>query len=640
MSEQTSRPSRSSRIMHQPRVVAFLVFLLLMLMTLPAWAEEAPELRDEWRMMKTPNFVLLGDASERQMEEVGESLEGLHSFLSQMSSGAVEAPVPTFVYVFKNKRSFDPYRLLQPNGEPLDITGFFSRRQHANYLAIDGSSRDAMIGVTLHEYVHFFVSYRLLGIPVWFNEGLAEFYSTFESVRDYVNIGKIIPGHLAWLKQNTMIPLLDLFAVSHDSPEYNESDRRGVFYAQSWALVHYLFLERENGREQLIEFLKLQSTMPREDAFKQAFGSTPKELFRKLRKYVRSSRFTYRRTDFSIEKQRQAFRFSDIADAQALARLGELLAVQDREEEARRHLQAALDIDREEARAFVGLGLLERRAEGDVSAAVDHFTAARRLAPEDRSIIFLQAEARARRGDPGTSLRRDLVKVVNANPRFLDAWRLLAWAWSGEMENIEEATRVFEGAFATMPDNQSYAENLLYYYDRGGRTEAAEKLMDRYFRPRGLDPRRATMVFNDGSVEAVQAQGGQGELAETQVGGVLIKDPATKSFYDKIERANQLMAEQKYGGALEIYEKLVAESPNDTQLRAKRDELRKVVAHNGFITAYNEAVRLFGLYEWRKAAEQLEPLLKWELSSEHRWKAEKLYDQAKAEWQKRGESGL
>ena len=37
-----------------------------------------------------------------------------------------------------------------------------------------------------------------------------------------------------------MIPLSQLMNVDHSSPDYNERDRQGVFYAESWLLTHFL----------------------------------------------------------------------------------------------------------------------------------------------------------------------------------------------------------------------------------------------------------------------------------------------------------------------------------------------------------------------------------------------------------------
>lgn len=621
---------RSGR--RSPIVTAFLLCTLVAAMAAAKPTTEGPSLRRDWREMQTPNFVLFGDASERQMREVGDSLESLRSFLSQVSSRNIEAPVPTYIYVFKDKRSFKPYQALQPNGEPLDSVGFFSRRQHANYITIDGSHRDAMLGITQHEYVHFYLSYRMRPIPVWLNEGLAELYSTFEVVGNHANLGKIIPRHLQWLQQNELIPLLQLFAVDRDSPTYNESDRRGVFYAQSWLVVHYLYLNREEGPQQLKKFLDLQDSLPPDQAFTEAFAESPEEMQRRLRKYIRSSYFSYRRSELAVDDLRQRFTFRDMASSEAMARLGELLAAQaNRRSEAEEHLQAALAENDGEIRAHVGLGLLETSPQGDVNAAIEHFATARSLAPQDRRLIFLHAQARARRGDPPKDLRQDFVKVVNAHPGFADAWQWLAWSWTGETEHLAEAIKVFEGAHRVAPQNVSYAENLLYYYDRSERAEDAEALMQTFFRPRGLSPRRA-----DGSQathSASQAAAGQQIIFRTSPEQT---DPVDQS----LRQANHLLTEEKYEAALAVYEEIVEQRPHNMEYVKKRDELRRAVAHNRFIEGYNEAVRLFGIYEWRRTTVQLEQLLAGELSDAHRLKAEKLLAQAKQQRQLRGDSGL
>lgn len=455
--------------------------------------EEAPSLRRDWREMSTPHFTLFGDASERQLRTVAHSLESLRSFLDQLSSFQVEDPVPTFVYVFRSKRSFAPFEVRGFDGKPRGIAGFFIDHPHANYIAIDGSQRDALAGIAQHEYVHFFTRHRLPPVPLWFNEGLAEFYSTFEATNDKVNVGKVIPRHLRWLQENSLIPWLDFFSVTHWSPEYyNEGTRRGVFYAQSWALVHYLYLQAEGGRTQLTEFLELQGELPKAAAFEQAFGTSPEELERQLRRYVRSRSFTYRRADLPTANLSERIPIRTMTEPEALARLGELLAVQGifRFKEGDAYLRTALEKDGDLVDGHVGLGLLQLHAGnwGDADKMFGHFQAARRLAPEDRRISFLMAQARARRGDPPAELRAELTRMVNANQRFLDAWRLLAWSWSGETENLEEAIRVFEGIHRRLPDETIYAEHLHRLYRDAERLQDAVRLIEAHFRPRGLEP--------------------------------------------------------------------------------------------------------------------------------------------------------
>src|SRR5262249_22763118 len=50
------------------------------------------------------------------------------------------------------------------------------------------------------------------------------------------------------------IPLDRLLRIHTDSPEYNEANRSGMFYAQCWALAHYLLSTPERSA-QLTMFL-------------------------------------------------------------------------------------------------------------------------------------------------------------------------------------------------------------------------------------------------------------------------------------------------------------------------------------------------------------------------------------------------
>ena len=58
-----------------------------------------------------------------------------------------------------------------------------------------------------------------------------------------IRLGSPIGSHVFLLRESKMLPLRTLFEVDHKSPHYNESKKQSIFYAQSWALAHYL-----NGR--------------------------------------------------------------------------------------------------------------------------------------------------------------------------------------------------------------------------------------------------------------------------------------------------------------------------------------------------------------------------------------------------------
>jgi len=49
------------------------------------------------------------------------------------------------------------------------------------------------------------------------------------------------------------MPFQALVSVAHDSPEYNEKNRAGLFYAQSWLTAHMMLL-RNDYRERCPQF--------------------------------------------------------------------------------------------------------------------------------------------------------------------------------------------------------------------------------------------------------------------------------------------------------------------------------------------------------------------------------------------------
>ena len=70
-------------------------------------------------------------------------------------------------------------------------------------------------------------------LPLWLNEGLAEFYSHARLETEKVLIGTPAPYHLAALQENTPLPLETLVSVDYASEYYTESNRTTIFYAQS-----------------------------------------------------------------------------------------------------------------------------------------------------------------------------------------------------------------------------------------------------------------------------------------------------------------------------------------------------------------------------------------------------------------------
>src|SRR5690606_15636472 len=91
-------------------------------------------------------------------------------------------------------------------------------------LRID-APEDQTFHVIFHEYVHLITRLTYGELPLWLQEGLAEFFAYSELSRDLAYLGKVDHGVIAYLKSQPLIPLETLFAVERDSPYYREQGK-------------------------------------------------------------------------------------------------------------------------------------------------------------------------------------------------------------------------------------------------------------------------------------------------------------------------------------------------------------------------------------------------------------------------------
>src|SRR5258708_36670602 len=58
-------------------------------------------------------------------------------------------------------------------------------------------------------------------------------------------VGEMIPVRIQTLLNEKWLDLPTLLSADEESPLHNERNKAGIFYAESWALTHMLFLSPE-----------------------------------------------------------------------------------------------------------------------------------------------------------------------------------------------------------------------------------------------------------------------------------------------------------------------------------------------------------------------------------------------------------
>ncbi|HEX6283840.1 MAG TPA: hypothetical protein VFZ71_03155, partial [Pyrinomonadaceae bacterium] len=155
-----------------------ITILLVLLISLPAPATTQP--RDSWRSVRTNNLFVIGNADAERLRQVAVWLEFFHSAFGRLVSRNVLDASPTTVVVFRDEASFMPFKPLY-QGRPANLAGFFQPGDDVNYIAmsLDPRERDPF-SIAFHEYVHLHLRDNVPGVPLWLNEGLAEFYGALQ----------------------------------------------------------------------------------------------------------------------------------------------------------------------------------------------------------------------------------------------------------------------------------------------------------------------------------------------------------------------------------------------------------------------------------------------------------------------------
>jgi tetratricopeptide (TPR) repeat protein len=437
--------------------------------------------RDTWRSIRTNNLFVVGNTTEEELREVALWLEFFHGAFAQLASRSVlDYSVPTTIIVFKDNASFIPFKPLY-QGRPVNVAGYFQPGQDMNYIAfsLERGGR-AVLSTAFHEYVHMHLRDSIPGAPLWLNEGLAEVYGSFVHSNGEALLGAPIPFYTRLLGQQELIPLTTLFSISTDSPHYNEQDKTGIFYAQSWALVHYLMLSEGGRQSEFKSFLnRISSGDESARALESAFGMSLDVLEKKFKEYVRRGEFPPQRVSVGSGPQPYAaMQRTSLSEGEANFYLGDLLLHIHREADAEAYFKHAISSDPGFTQTYASLGLLCMRQRRYAEAR--KYLQRAVVSPQSYLIHYLYAYVLSReRLTPGGSIegfspesarvmRGELSKAIKLAPEFADAYYLLALVnlvtaeQSGEQ--LDEAVSLVKRAQKLAPSKRGYALLLAQIY--------------------------------------------------------------------------------------------------------------------------------------------------------------------------------
>jgi tetratricopeptide (TPR) repeat protein len=497
--------------------------LLGLALSVPAGARD-------WLEVRSPRFVVVGDASESSSRQVALELERIREILARLIAAPVDPTRPLLVFAMRDEVSL---RALAPwfwEGRSVRPAGFFvdGYDRHDIVLRADVAFRYRS-AVVYHEYLHLVVRQNSRHLPLWLNEGLAAFFATTQLANGRIEVGRLDPETVEALRGRRLLPIERLGAVDQESPEYKDSRLASVFYAQSALLTHFLLLGPDEARDARATITDLLLRSSDEVPVLATLGD-PATLDRALQAYLRLVQRVSRSRVFSIDEVSAPLSVRRVSEAEALALRGDFLARRQRAEGAPLIVEA-LRVDSRLAFAHEAQGRVSywRGRKPDAAASLARSVA---IEPASLSAWFWLGLA-----SPRASQAREMAlrRAVELGTSFAPARQRLAEHLRERGTSLEEAVTLATAAVSLEPgvpthrltleasllaagraDEAAAVEAALQrealrdptvlrllsqHYERTGRAPKADVLLTRALESRPSDPdaldARATYLWSE-----------------------------------------------------------------------------------------------------------------------------------------------
>lgn len=458
-------------------------------------ADLLPGIDDNWQRYQSANFELFSHQKDRESREILHDLELLRAVFLDHFKFVERDRLDVTVFSFSRESHMKAYSPMH-EGRTKEIAGLYVGRPDRAVIMLGPSQNsDDARQVVFHEYVHHLFKAVGMDPPLWFNEGMAELMSGIKVEKGKVVFGQPLAGRLGPLQQSRLIPLGELFDVGQHSKYYQSKDHAGLFYAQSWALLHYwLYGQSKLEPEQVTKFLKLvidREVMAKTNTkslFEECFKMDYEAMSKQLQRYVKRGRYyfggvptpeiaatdTYSSTKVSTDIIRK--RLAELAVRVHGSATGKLVLLQ---------ATAEQPVD---SRVYEVLGA-DAWMEGDIDSAESYWARAveagstnsavlRRLAQLEWGTWFNHFNYDLKLPDEvATRYRELLVRSINSEPEQEAAYEMLVWVETFASKPVLENVNVVQTRFGKLKDKNRTLLGLALFRARRGMTDEAIKLV-------------------------------------------------------------------------------------------------------------------------------------------------------------------
>ncbi len=454
-----------------------------------------------WIEVKSPHFRVLTDAGAGDGRRVAREFERLRAvFAARFPEFRLDSGAPLTIFAAKDEKTaktLAPSLWKMKGAKPV---GYFQHSWEKQFALVrmdtwsQGTER-----IVYHEYTHMIMSLNARWLPIWLNEGIAELYAYTRFEENKTLIGAPTERDRI-LREWSLIPIETLIMVNQRSPYYHDEFKAQMFYAESWALVHYcLFGANMEGGKKLDDFYqRLQNGVEQKQAFQEVFGSF-KAMDAQLAEYAHKLVFQAAVVKVAPEVSDKEYQVRELSVEETQAELGGYhLATGDREN-AQTYVSEALKNNPKLGLAHEEQGFLDLY-DGKDAAAASQFTEA---VTDDKSLFLSQFAKTMLSPQAVSSARADqsiflrgLTDTLNLNLQFAPAFIQIA-RLAVRQNDLNTALKYSKRAESLEPSRAGYhtmTGQILLRMGRGKQAaEYAKFVADRWF---GADHNEAVELWN------------------------------------------------------------------------------------------------------------------------------------------------
>ena len=260
-----------------------------------------------WLEIHSAHFTVITDAGDKRGREVALRFEQMRAVFAQLlTKDRLNQPVPLTILALKNDKSYYQAAPLR-NGQPINVPGFFLHDEDQDFIVLNLFEPEPWRAVA-HNFAHMMLNYNYPPAQGWFDEGMAEYFSSIHVDNKQVEIGgdpelessfsedllgneheATPPKSLTeLLGAQVWLSLPDLFSVKHETSTYKEGTHRTLFYAESWMVMHYLLHEKRLPETGTYFALVLNQHVPVEEAIQKAYGMSAAQMEQAVKDYFHS----------------------------------------------------------------------------------------------------------------------------------------------------------------------------------------------------------------------------------------------------------------------------------------------------------------------------------------------------------------